>query len=84
MRLTQYMKRELQAFAWIMLPYIMVLNALMFGPCIFNSVRQFQRVFVQWHLVLAYFVLRGSYVLRMRFLPLICLSDCCYAPVFYL
>jgi two-component system, LytTR family, sensor kinase len=41
MPVKQYIKRELLAFAWIMLPYIVVLNLLMFGGCIFNSAAEF-------------------------------------------
>ncbi len=69
MPLTQYMKRELQAFAWIMLPYIVVLNALMFGTCIFNSFRDFIAGFLYSgiYLVLAYFVFRTvAMFIRMR------------------
>ena len=63
------MKRELQAFAWIMLPYIIVLNALMFGTCIFNSLRDFSLGFLYSGLclVLAYFVFRTvAMFIRMR------------------
>lgn len=63
------MKRELQAFAWIMLPYIVVLNALMFGTCIFNSFRDFIPGFLYSgiYLVLAYFVFRAvAMFFRMR------------------
>lgn len=69
MPLTQYMKRELQAFAWIMLPYIVVLNALMFGTCIFNSLQDFTLGFLYSgiYLVLAYFVFRTvAMFIRMR------------------
>ena len=57
---TKYMKRELQAFAWIMLPYIVVLNTLVFGDCIFNTFRQFGGSFLysSIFLLLAYFVFR--------------------------
>src|SRR5436190_2942681 len=69
MVLTQYIKRELQAFAGIMLPYIIVLNSLMFGSCIFNSLRQFAASFLYSgaYLVLAYFVFRTVAIfLKMR------------------
>ena len=69
MRLTPYIKRELQAFAWIMLPYIIVLNALMFGSCIFQSIRQFAGSFLYSGicLVMAYFVFRSvAMFIRMR------------------
>jgi two-component system, LytTR family, sensor kinase len=55
-----HIKRELRAFAWIMLPYVIVLNILMFGACIFNSLPEFGRSFLYTaiYLVLAYFVFR--------------------------
>ena len=47
MPLKQYIKRELLAFAWIMLPYIVVLNLLMFGACIFQfRQRVWQKLFI--------------------------------------
>jgi two-component system, LytTR family, sensor kinase len=69
MPLTQYMKRELQAFAWIMLPYVVVLNALMFGACIFNTIREFSLSFLYSgiYLVIAYFLFRTvAMFFRMR------------------
>jgi two-component system LytT family sensor kinase len=55
-----HIKRELQAFAWVMLPYIVVLNIFMFGACIFSSFPEFGRSFLYTgvYLVLAYFVFR--------------------------
>jgi two-component system, LytTR family, sensor kinase len=69
MPLTQYMKRELRAFAWIMLPYIVVLNALVFGTCIFDTIRDFTLGFLYSgaYLLLAYFVFRTvAMFIRMR------------------
>ena len=69
MPLKHYIKRELQSFVWIMLPYIIVLNVLMFGACIFNSLPEFGRSFLYSgiYLVLAYFVFRTvAMYIRMR------------------
>ena len=69
MPLNRYIKRELIAFAWIMLPYIIILNLMMFGNCIFQSVAEFGRSFLYSgiYLVLAYFVFRSvAMFIRMR------------------
>lgn len=56
----RYIRRELLAFSWIMLPYVIVLNALMFGTCVFQSFADFGRAFgcTACFLFLAYFVFR--------------------------
>ena len=69
MPLKKYIKRELRAFAWIIPPYIIVLNLLIFGSCIFVSFPEFARSFVYsgFYLVLAYFVFRMvAMFIRMR------------------
>jgi hypothetical protein len=69
MPLNPYIKRELLAFAWIMLPYIIILNLMMFGNCIFQSAAGFGSSFLYSgiYLVLAYFVFRSvAMFIRMR------------------
>lgn len=69
MPVKQYIKRELLAFAWIMLPYIVVLNLLMFGGCIFKSAAEFGKSFLYSgiYLVVAYFIFRSvAMFMRMR------------------
>src|SRR5688572_30348997 len=66
-----HIKRELRAFAWIMLPYVILLNILMFGACIFNSLPEFGWSFLYSgiYLVLAYFVFRTVALFIRRRIP---------------
>lgn len=41
MALTRYSKKEPAIFVWVMIPYVIVLNLLIFGQCIFTSLREF-------------------------------------------
>ena len=61
MTVSRHIRRELVASAWIMLPYIVVLNILMFGSCIFQSAAEFGKSFFYsgFCLVTAYFVFRS-------------------------
>ena len=45
MTIPRQFRRELITSAWIMPPYILVLNILMFGSCIFQSVAEFGKSF---------------------------------------
>ena len=45
MALKRYSKKEPLVFLWVMLPYIVFLNLLMFGGCIFGSVLLFVKSF---------------------------------------
>lgn len=46
MALKRYSKKEPLVFVWIMVPYIVFLNLLMFGSCIFNSLALFAKSFL--------------------------------------
>lgn len=61
MTFNRYIKKELQASAWIMAPYIVVLNFMLFGNCLLGSAGQFIKAFVYSgvYLFLAYFVFRS-------------------------
>ncbi len=69
MGLPPTIKRELTASAWIMLPYIIILNIFIFGACIFRSVGDFFESFLSsgLYLLVAYFVFRSvALFIRMR------------------
>jgi len=46
MALKRYSKKEPLVFVWVMLPYIIFLNVLMFGSCIFDSIALFGKSFL--------------------------------------
>lgn len=46
MALKRYSSKENLIFIWVMGPYILILNLLVFGTCIFNSVSQFFLTFL--------------------------------------
>jgi two-component system, LytTR family, sensor kinase len=58
MALKRYSKKEPLVFIWIMTPYIIGLNALVFGGCIFNSFAVFAKSFLYTgvFMMLIYFV----------------------------
>jgi two-component system, LytTR family, sensor kinase len=58
MALKRYSKKEPLVFVWIMTPYIIGLNALVFGGCIFNYVAVFTKSFLYTgvFMMLIYFV----------------------------
>ena len=61
MTIPRHFRRELLASAWIMPPYILVLNILMFGSCIFQSAAGFAKSFFYsgFCLLAAYFLFRS-------------------------
>ena len=61
MTIPRQFRRELITSAWIMPPYILVLNILMFGSCIFQSVAEFGKSFFYsgFCLLAAYFLFRS-------------------------
>ncbi|WP_052272792.1 sensor histidine kinase [Flavihumibacter solisilvae] len=70
MALKKYSKREPIAFIWIMVPYVPVINSIIFGNCIFTT---WQRFLLQFslsalYLFFAYYLFRTvSYLIRKRF-----------------
>ncbi|HMG69026.1 MAG TPA: histidine kinase [Chitinophagaceae bacterium] len=58
MPLKRYSKKEPQVFLWIILPYIIFFNGLIFGSCIFSSISVFARAlaFSGIYLFLLYFI----------------------------
>ena len=61
MTIARHFRRELVASAWIMPPYIVVLNILMFGSCILQSAAEFGKGFFYsgFCLLTSYFVFRS-------------------------
>jgi len=41
-----YNKKESQVFVWIMIPYVVIMNVMLFGGCVFNSLALFARSFL--------------------------------------
>ena len=58
MALKRYSSKETQIFIWVMGPYILILNLLVFGTCIFNSFSHFivNFFFSAIYICLIYFV----------------------------
>src|SRR5688572_22045294 len=71
MKIARQFRRELIASAWIMPPYILVLNILMFGPCIFESAAEFGKSFLYSGtcLLSAYFVFRSVAMFMRKSIP---------------
>jgi len=57
MALSRYSSKETQILIWVMMPYVIVLNLLVFGVCIFNSVGVFAKnfAFTSAYIFLIYF-----------------------------
>ncbi len=57
MALKRYSSKETQIFIWVMGPYILILNLLIFGTCIFNSFSHFivNFLFSAFYIFLIYF-----------------------------
>lgn len=45
MQVKRYSKQEPMVFLWVMIPYMMIMNLLIFGTCVFNSVLIFLKSF---------------------------------------
>jgi len=67
----RYSKREPQVFLWVVLPYIFLLNVLIFGSCIFGSVSLLARSFVYSgiYILLVYFVFGLAALLIQKRFP---------------
>ena len=71
MRTPRQLRREIIAAAWIMPPYILVLNILMFGSCVLQSAAEFGKSFLYSGLCLlsAYFIFRSVAMLMRKSVP---------------
>ncbi len=71
MPLNKNIKIEILASVWIMLPYIVVLNVLMFGYCIFNSLAAFGTSFFYSgiYLAMVYFIFRKVAMYMRKRIP---------------
>src|SRR5438309_12070267 len=72
MQMKRYSGREPIIFVWFMIPYTIVMNALVFGACIFSSLKVFTETFIisVVYFALIYSVFRSVALMVKKRFPL--------------